>query len=91
MKTLINIKADKEVKEEAVKLAERIGLPLSTVINAFLKKFISDQSVTFNVSNKPSKNLQKILKQAEKDIKNDSNLSPLFTDIAKMDRYLASL
>jgi addiction module RelB/DinJ family antitoxin len=91
MKTLINIKADREVKEEAVKLAERIGLPLSTVINAFLKKFISDQSVTFNVSNRPSKGLQKILKQTEKDIKNGDNLSPLFTDMEKMDQYLANL
>lgn len=91
MKTLINIKADKEVKEEAVKLAERIGLPLSTVINAFLKKFISDQSVTFDVPNRPSKSLQKILKQAEKDIKKGDNLSPLFTDMEKMDRYLANL
>jgi addiction module RelB/DinJ family antitoxin len=91
MKTVINIKADKEVKEEAVKLASLIGLPLSTVINAFLKKFIADQSVTFNAPSKPSKSLQKILKQSEKDLKDGRNLSPLFTDMEKMDRYLASL
>ncbi|MFA6554373.1 MAG: type II toxin-antitoxin system RelB/DinJ family antitoxin [Candidatus Paceibacterota bacterium] len=91
MKTVINIKADKEVKEEAVKIAGLMGLPLSTVVNAFLKKFIADQSVTFNVPSKPSKNLQKIIKQSEKDLKNGKNLSPLFTDMDKMDRYLANL
>lgn len=91
MKTLINIKADKEVKEAAVKLAELIGLPLSTIINAFLRKFISEQSVTFSAPYKPSKNLQKVIKQTEKDLKKGNNLSPLFVNMEKMDRYLANL
>jgi addiction module RelB/DinJ family antitoxin len=91
MKTIINIKADREIKDEAVKVAKLIGLPLSTIINAFLKKFISDQSVTFTAPTKPSKTLQKLLKQSEKDIKDGENLSPLFTNIKKMDQYLMNL
>jgi len=39
----------------------------------------------------PSKYLEKILKQAEKDIKAGKNLSPMFTDIKKGDDYLAGL
>ena len=38
MKTMINIKADKEVKESAQRVAAELGLPLSTVINAYLKE-----------------------------------------------------
>lgn len=91
MKTIINIKADREVKDEAVKVAKLIGLPLSTIINAFLKKFISEQSVTFTTPTKPSKILEKILKNSEKDIKSGDNLSPLFTNMDKMDRYLSNL
>lgn len=91
MKTVINIKADREVKEGAVKTAKMIGLPLSTVINAFLKKFIADQSVTFDAPAQPSRNLQKLIRQAENDIKKGRNLSPLFTNMEKMDRYLANL
>ncbi len=91
MKILINIKADKEVKEAAVKTAEMLGIPLSTVINAFLKKFIADQSVTFSASAKPSKLLQKTIKQSEKDLRKGKNLSPLFVNMNKMDKYLASL
>ncbi len=91
MKTIINIKADREVKDEAVKVAKLMGLPLSTIINAFLKKIISDQSVTFTALTKPSKNLEKLLKKSEKDIKKGDNLSPLFTEMEKMDRYLANL
>lgn len=91
MKTLINIKADKEVKAAAVKTAEMLGIPLSTVINAFLKKFIADQSVTFSAPAKPSKVLQKILKQSDKDLASGKNLSPLFVNMEKMDKYLANL
>ncbi|MFA6601777.1 MAG: hypothetical protein WCT02_02865 [Candidatus Paceibacterota bacterium] len=91
MKTVINIKADKEVKDQAVKTASLLGLPLSTIINAFLKKFIADQSVTFNAPLKPSKSLEKILKQSQKDLEKGKNLSPLFTNMEKMDRYLANL
>ena len=91
MKTLINIKADKEVKEAAVKTAEMMGLPLSTIINAFLKKFIADQSVTFNAPAKPSRALEKILKQTDKDLLEGKNLSPLFVNMEKMDKYLAGL
>lgn len=91
MKTVINIKADREVKEQAVRTAADMGIPLSTVINAFLKKFISEQSVTFVAPLSPSKSLQKILKQADRDMKKGKDLSPLFVSTEKMDRYLASL
>lgn len=39
----------------------------------------------------PSKKLEKILKQADKDIKNGNNLSPVFTDIEDMMAYLNNL
>lgn len=91
MKTIINIKADKEVKEQAMQIAQNIGLPLSTIINAFLKKFINDESVTFTAPLKPTKYLEQRLKQAEKDIREGKNLSPLFTNMKKMDKYLAEL
>lgn len=64
---------------------------MTTIINAFLKKFISDQSVTFEALLRPSKRLAKILKQADKDIKAGRNLSPLFVSLKKMDEYLAHL
>jgi addiction module RelB/DinJ family antitoxin len=48
MKATINIKADKEVKENAQELAEDLGVPLSVVINAFLKEFIRNRSFSFS-------------------------------------------
>ena len=49
MKTMINIKADKDVKESAQKIAADMGLPLSTVVNAYLKEFIRERAVRFSV------------------------------------------
>ncbi len=91
MKTVINIKVDREIKERAFEVAESMSLPLSTIINAFLKKFISDQSITFTAPLKPSKSLEKILKRADKDIRLGRNLSPVFTNVDDMNAYLASL
>ena len=48
MKTLLNVKTDKDVKEKAQKIAKGIGLPLSSVINAYLKEFIRSKEVTFS-------------------------------------------
>lgn len=91
MKTVINIKVDREIKDRAFEVADSMSLPLSTIINAFLKKFIADQSITFTAPLKPSKYLQRILKQADKDIKAGRNLSPVFTNTDDMDAYLAGL
>ena len=40
MKTILNVKVDKEEKEKAKKIAMEMGVPLSTIINAHLREFI---------------------------------------------------
>lgn len=40
MKTILNVKVDKEEKEKAKQIAAQMGLPLSTIINAHLREFI---------------------------------------------------
>ena len=91
MKTVINIKVDKDIKAQAFEVAKEMSVPLSTIINAFLKRFISDRSVTFDAPLRPTKYLEKKLKQAMKDIKAGKNLSPLFFDTKKEDAYLDNL
>ncbi len=88
MKTIINIKADKEVKEQAVQTAQDMGLPLSTIINAFLKQFILDKSVVFTAPFRPTKALERRLKKADNDIKAGRNLSRVFTSADDLMRDL---
>jgi len=91
MKTIINIKADKGVKELASAVAADMGLPLSTVVNAFLKQFIAERRVEFVAPFRPSKDLEKIILAASKDVKKGKNISPLFRDSGNLNTYLDGL
>ena len=91
VKTLLNIKTDREVKVEAQKIARELGLPLSTVVNAYLKEFIREQEVRLSLTPRMSSRLDKLLEGVEKDIKTGRNLSPAFSSGHAMDTYLDAL
>lgn len=65
-KTVLNIKTDVEVKREAQKLAKKIGVPLSTIVNAQLKQFIAERGVEFREPLVPSAYLAEVIEKAEK-------------------------
>ena len=91
MKTMINIKADKEVKESAQELARELGMPLSTVINAFLKDFIRSRSIAFSSIPKMTPYLEEVLGSVENDIKDNKNMSPGFNNADDAMAYLDKL
>lgn len=90
MKTTIILKADKDVKDYAQKTAKGLGLPLSTVINAYLKEFIREQKVTFSMEPELRPEIERMLKKASADFKKGKNISPLFHDVEKAIHYLRS-
>ena len=64
--TILNVKTDKKLKAEAKKVAEELGVPLSTVINAFLKKFVREKEITLSANPlRPTPYLEQILKEAQ--------------------------
>lgn len=91
MKTTINIKATKEVKENAQKIAADLGLPLSSVMNAFLKEFIRNRGVSFSTIPKMTPYLEKLLGKVEEDIKSGKNMSPAFSSAKEANAYLDTL
>jgi len=90
MKTMINIKADREVKKNAQKLAKELGLNLSTIINANLKQFIRSREVYFSVMPKMTSELERLVGQARKDYKAKKNISPVFNSVQEALDYLHS-
>ena len=90
-KTVVNIKTDVQVKRGAQKIAKELGLPLSTVVNAYLKEFIRERGVTFSLAPRLRPEIQKLVAQAEEDYKAGRNISPAFETAEEMDRYLNSL
>lgn len=90
-KTVIHIKTDPEVKENAQKAAEALGLNLSDVINASLRNFIRTRQVIFSDVPVMTPELEKLLDKIDDDIKNKRNLIGPFSTPEEMDKYLDSL
>lgn len=91
MKTIINIKSDKKVKQMAQGVAKDLGLPLSTVINAYLKQFIRNKEVYFSSAPRMTPELEEIIGLTRKDLKSKKNISPIFSTGEEADDYLDSL
>ena len=88
MNTVIHVKANKEVKENAQKLAAKLGLSLSDVINASLRNFLQTRTVVFTDIPTMTPQLEKKLDRIEKDIKEGKNLSPEFKNMDEAIDYL---
>lgn len=91
MTTVIHIKADREVKQNAQKAAKELGLTLSDVINASLRNFIRTREVIFSDTPTMTPEFEKLLGPIEEDIKHGRNLSPAFKNAEEMNKYLDSL
>lgn len=91
MKTIINIKADREVKKHAQKIASDLGLSLSAVINAYLKQFIRNKEVYYGIVPTMSPELEKVIKRTEKDIDKNINVSQSISSEKELRERLSSL
>ena len=90
-KITINIKADKDVKQKAQKVAERLGMPLSTIINAYLNQFIRTKEIHFYLEGELKLSVKRRLDQLQKEAMAGKNLSPAFSNADEAIRYLRSL
>ncbi len=87
--TILNIKTDKKLKAEAKKVADDMGLTLTTVVNSMLKQFVIEKEITFSVKvYEPSPFLVRALKSADKEfktgnVKKFSTVDDLMTDLMK--------
>ncbi len=80
MKTVLNVKTDKEVKEKAQALAKHLGIPLSTIVNAHLKAFIATGE--FSVSREPElrPEIIKEINRCIREVRTGRNMSPRFSN-----------
>lgn len=90
MKTLISIKTDVEVKQGIQRIAGELGIPLSTIINAYFKQLLREKRVDFALPLRPNKKTAKLLRQAHDDYKKGKSISPVFETAEEMDAYLDS-
>lgn len=90
MTTTMLIKLDKGLKEKAQKTAKYLGLPLSTVVSGYLKKFVTEKEITFSHTYIPNVKTIKIIEQARRDYKAGKTVGPFETAeaaIAHLKKY----
>lgn len=90
MKTQLIVKTDKEVKIRAQKTAKELGLPLSTLINAYLKQFIVTKEAHFSIQEELKPEAKRRLDRLMKEVREGKNLSPTFDSVEEAVRYLNS-
>jgi len=89
--TPITVKIDTQVKLEAQKLAQKLGLSLSAIIENKLREVVRDRRVVFEEEYIPNEKTAKELAKAEDDIKHNRNVSGPFSTYAEVEEYLLSL
>lgn len=72
---VVNVKVNPKVKRESQKIAEQLGLSLSSLINGYLKQLIRTRKVSFDLSEEPTEYMLQSLKQSAEDIKNKRVIS----------------
>lgn len=90
-KTMINVKTDKEVKNNARKLAEELGLSLSDIVNVSLRNFIRTREIKISTIPQITPELETLLGVVEQDLKTGNNLSDNLATSSNINRYLDSL
>lgn len=50
MDTTLLLKTNKALKQEASRVAKELGVPLTTVINAYLRQFVRDREVHLSMT-----------------------------------------
>lgn len=91
MKTaILNVKVDEQVKKQAQVVAGSFGIPLSTLVNAYLMELVETGQIHFSAVEIMTPKMEKLIEQAEKEIA-AGELSPAFNTAQEAIDYLKSL
>jgi addiction module RelB/DinJ family antitoxin len=91
MKTaVINVKVDEQVKKQAQVIASSFGIPLSTLVNAYLTELAITGQIHFSAIEIMTPKMEKLIEQAEKEIKAGDTSGP-FNTAEEAIAYLKSL
>lgn len=80
MKTaVLSVKVDENIKKRAQKVAGGFGIPLSTLVNAYLIELAETGQIHFTTSEPMTEKMEKIIEQTEKEIAAGETSGPFET------------
>ncbi|HTE57112.1 MAG TPA: type II toxin-antitoxin system RelB/DinJ family antitoxin [Verrucomicrobiae bacterium] len=91
MKTaILNVKVDEQVKKRAQAVAGSFGIPLSTLVNAYLMELAETGQIHFSAVEIMTPKMEKLIEQAQKEIEAGDTVGPFDTAEEAID-YLKRL
>ncbi len=75
--TTLLIRIEKDLKIQARITANAIGIPLSTLIHAFLKEFVASGKVEFSATTKTPKQFKHIMKEVRSVVPRKDPVGPV--------------
>lgn len=88
MKVTASVKIDKDIKEEASKLANDLGLTFSGVVNAFLTNFVKEKRLVISQEPELNDSIKSYLREVLDDVKKGNNLSKSFSNVEDLKKDL---
>jgi antitoxin component of RelBE/YafQ-DinJ toxin-antitoxin module len=88
MKTTLTIKTDKKLRDDAKRVATKLGIPLTTVVNAKLREFVRDGHFEVGLTPRPEKvrewdEASRELREHPEQFKHFGSFEELATDLKK--------
>jgi addiction module RelB/DinJ family antitoxin len=83
----VHIKIESDIKIQAQKTAEELGLSLSAVMKALLKQFIRTQRLSVGLGEEPSMYMIEALRKSNEEY-GEGNTSPTFANAEDSFRWL---
>jgi antitoxin component of RelBE/YafQ-DinJ toxin-antitoxin module len=81
--TILSLKTKKHVKELAQMRAKQLGIPLGTLVNAFLRDLGQTGEVHFTISEPVTPKMSKIIEEMRAEIANGETYGPFDIDAAE--------
>lgn len=73
MNTTITIKTNKTLRDQAKMVAEKLGIPLTTIINAYLGEFVRERSFAISLEPEPTKKKLNLWRNISKNLDSNKN------------------
>ena len=87
--TVLSLKTKKQVKELAQMRAKQLGIPLGTLVNAFLRDLGQTGEVHFTISEPITPKMAKIIEEMRAEISQGDTYGPF--DISEAEAFLDSI
>ncbi len=86
METILNIKTKKDLKEKAQSLASELGVPLTTVVNSYLRQFIRERKLVLEMEPRVKDSVME--KWHKMSLEANKNISKKFNKATDLITYL---